>query len=80
MERTQPNRGLSSDAQAERHFGDTGDSRIDPLSDAKGPGYHTRFDRGDIIGANNWNRAPANGAIAIGDVFAVAAQFGASRR
>jgi hypothetical protein len=58
------------------HFGDTGDSGIDPLSDASGAGYHTRFDRGDIIGANDWNRAPADGAVTIGDIFAVAAQFG----
>ena len=58
------------------HFGGTGDPGIDPLSDASGAGYHTRFDRGDIIGPNNWNRAPADGAITIGDIFAVAAQFG----
>ena len=58
------------------HFGDTGDAGIDPLSDASGDGYHTRFDRGDQIGPNSWNRAPANGAITIEDIFAVAAQFG----
>jgi subtilisin family serine protease len=58
------------------HFGDTGDPGIDPLSDASGAGYHTRFDRGDQIGQNSWNRAPADGSVTIGDIFAVAAQFG----
>ena len=58
------------------NLGDTGGAGIDPLSDASGAGYHTRFDRGDIIGANNWNRAPADGSVVIGDIFAVAAQFG----
>ena len=58
------------------HFGDTGDAGIDPLSDASGDGYHTRFDRGDQTGPNSWNRAPADGSITIGDIFAVAAQFG----
>ena len=58
------------------HFGDAGDSGIDPLSDANGAGYHTRFDRGDQIGPNSWNRAPPDGSITIGDIFAVAAQFG----
>ena len=32
--------------------------------------------RGDIIGENTWNRAPADGSITGGDIFAVAAQFG----
>ena len=58
------------------HFGDTGDSGIAPLSDASGAGYHTRFDRGDQIGQNSWNRAPADGSVTITDIFAVAAQFG----
>ena len=58
------------------HFGDTGDPGIDPLSDASGAGYHTRFDRGDLIGPHNWNRAPADGAVTIEDIVAVASQFG----
>ena len=40
-------------------------------------GYHRAYDRGPIIGPNNWNRAPADGAINIvDDVMGVAAQFG----
>ena len=58
------------------HFGDTGDPGIDPLSDASGAGYHTRFDRGEQIGLKSWNRAPPDGAVTITDIFAVAAQFG----
>ena len=58
------------------HFGDTGDPGIDLLSDASGAGYHTRFDRGDQTGPNSWNRAPADGSVTIGDIFAIAAQFG----
>ena len=39
--------------------------------------YHAAYDRGSIIGANNWNRAPADGAINIvDDILGVAAQFG----
>jgi len=56
-------------------FGQAGDSGIDPLSDASGAGYHTRYDRGPQIGANIWNRGPADGAVALGDVFAIAGQF-----
>jgi hypothetical protein len=58
-------------------FGTTGiSSLIDPLSQPPESGYHTAYDRGLQTGANSWNRAPADGAISIEDVFAVAAQFG----
>ena len=40
-------------------------------------GYHAAFDRGVIIGANNWERAPADGTINItDDILGVAFQFG----
>ena len=40
---------------------------------------HAAFDRGLVIGANNWDRAPADGAINIpDDILGVAAQFGHS--
>lgn len=39
-------------------------------------GYHPAFDRGGQAGANVWNQAPADGAITITDIFAVAGQFG----
>ena len=45
-----------------------------PVSDS---GYHAGFDRGPVIGPNNWNRAPADGAINIpDDIIGVAVQFG----
>ena len=60
-------------------FGATGDPGGDPLvSPPDAPAYHTAYDRGEQTGANSWNRAPADGAITIEDVFAVAAQFGHS--
>ena len=58
-------------------FGSVGDPTIDPLSGPPpAPAYHTRFDRGGQIGANGWNVAPPDGAIAITDFFALLAQFG----
>ena len=49
---------------------------IAPVSDA---GYHAGFDRGPIVGPNDWDRAPPDGAINIpDDVFGVAVQFGHS--
>jgi hypothetical protein len=58
-------------------FGATGDSGIDPLSAPPAePAYHPAFDRGDQIGDNLWNLGPADGAVALTDVFAIAAQFG----
>ena len=40
-------------------------------------GYHPAFDRGGIIGPNNWDRAPADGSINIlDDILGVAFQFG----
>ena len=45
-----------------------------PVSDS---GYHAAFDRGPVIGPNNWDRAPADGAINIpDDILGVAVQFG----
>ena len=59
-------------------FGATGDPGGDPLAGPipPAPGYHTAFDRGDQVGDNSWNRAAADGAITIGDIVAVALQFG----
>ena len=56
--------------------GAPGDPLAGPIPAA--PAYHAAFDRGGQQGANIWNQAPADGAIAIADVFAVAAQFGHS--
>ena len=66
---------LSNIFQVANRFGQAGDSGIDPLSDASGAGYHTRYDRGPQAGANIWNTGPADGAVALSDVFAIAAQF-----
>lgn len=42
-------------------------------------GYHAAYDSGPVIGANNWDRAPADGAINIpDDTLGVAQQFGRS--
>ena len=60
----------------------TAQNKEDALAAALTPpvsaaGYHAAFDRGPVIGANNWNRAPADGAINIpDDILGVAAQFG----
>ncbi|MCH7484941.1 MAG: hypothetical protein IIA90_07340 [Chloroflexi bacterium] len=43
------------------------------LSPAPASGYHAGYDRSEAEGKLS---GPANGAITIGDVFAVAAQFG----
>ncbi|MEE9212801.1 MAG: flexitail domain-containing putative surface protein, partial [Phycisphaeraceae bacterium] len=61
-------------------FGATGDPGGDPLAAPipAAPAYHAAFDRGGQDGANTWNQAPADGAITIGDIFAVAGQFGHS--
>ena len=45
-----------------------------PVDDA---GYHAGYDRGPIIGANTWDRAPPDASINIvDDILGVAAQFG----
>ena len=60
----------------------TAQSKEDALAAALTPpasssGYHAAFDRGPVIGPNNWNRAPADGAINIpDDILGVAVQFG----
>ena len=42
-------------------------------------GYHIAYDRGSVIGANNWDRAPADGTINIvDDILGTAFQFGHS--
>ena len=42
-------------------------------------GYHPAYDRGLVIGANNWNRAGPDGSINIvDDILGVAQQFGHS--
>ena len=57
-------------------------SKAQALADALTPpvntnGYHAAFDRGAIIGANNWDRAPADGTInVVNDILGVAFQFG----
>ncbi|MGB2695339.1 MAG: flexitail domain-containing putative surface protein [Dehalococcoidia bacterium] len=58
-------------------FGKTGSPAIDPLSNASGTGYHTRYDRGGpIMGQNAWNLRPPNGSITIADIVNVVGQFG----
>ena len=59
-------------------FGAVGDGGGDPLAGPipAAPAYHAAFDRGGQVGDNAWNQAPADGSITIGDVFAVAGQFG----
>ena len=54
-----------------------GDASIDPLTSPPGTGYHPAYDRGLIVGENNWNRAPADGAITVqDDILGVAQQYG----
>lgn len=59
-------------------FGATGNPNIDPLSDASGQGYHTRYDRGPTQGPDPWDLTPPDGGVALTDVFAASAQFGHS--
>jgi hypothetical protein len=59
-------------------FNATGDPEIDPLSVPPPAGYHTAYDRGELIGPYPWNVAAADGSIAITDTFSVIAQFGHS--
>jgi hypothetical protein len=60
-------------------FGGTGNPAIDPLSPpAPPPAYHTRFDRGPLVGPDQWDLGPADGAISGPDFFALLAQFGHS--
>jgi hypothetical protein len=54
--------------------GTPGDPLAGPIPPA--PAYHSAFDRGAVIGANNWTRGPADGFIVLEDIFAVAQQFG----
>jgi len=56
-------------------FGATGDNTTDPFSAPPASGYHTAFDR-TKTGPGSTELGPADGAVAIGDIFAVAAQFG----
>ena len=50
---------------------------IDPLSPVPPPpAYHTRFDRGVVLGPNLWNLGPPDGAIALGDMLSLLVQFG----
>ena len=57
-------------------------SKAQALADALAPpvaatGYHAAYDRGPIIGENNWDRAPADGTInVVHDVLGVASQYG----
>ena len=46
----------------------------EPVDDTS---YHPAFDRGPVIGANHWDRAPADGAINVpDDILGIAQQFG----
>ena len=54
--------------------GTPGDPKIPPVTVT---GYHTQGDRsGALAGSNAWNLKPPDGAIVIGDIGAVVAQFG----
>jgi Calcineurin-like phosphoesterase len=58
-------------------FGATGDTGIDPLSAPPDPpAYHTAYDRGGPAGADPWDLAMADGAIAGPDFFSMLGQFG----
>ena len=60
-------------------FGTTGDPGIHPLSTPPATGYHTAFDRSPLdLDGGPWNLGPADGAVIIGDIGAVVAQFGHS--
>ena len=67
---------------ASRFGPDDGSDGIDEFSDPlspppPAPAYHPAFDRGPVIGANNWDRAPADGAINVpDDILGTATQFG----
>ena len=60
----------------------TPSSKEDALAAALTPpvddtSYHAAYDRGPVIGANNWERAPADGSINVpNDILGIAAQFG----
>jgi hypothetical protein len=57
-------------------FGAAGDPNGDPLSPPPpAPAYHTAYDRAQSLPLP-WSSAPADGAIAATDVFAMLAQFG----
>ena len=57
-------------------------SKSDALAQALVPptdvrSYHPAYDRGPIVGPNNWDRAPPDGAInMVNDILGVAVQFG----
>lgn len=59
------------------HFGQLGNPATNVLSNAAGPGYHTRFDRGGAApGGDRWDLIAPDGAIALSDVLDAAVQFG----
>ena len=67
---------ISDILRVARRFG-PGASSGDLLSPAPPSGYHPGYDRGLQVGANDWNRAPADGVINIADdILVVAGQFG----
>ena len=60
-----------------QRFGAVGDPTIDPLSEPPpAPVYHTRFDRGPVVGQHPWDLGPPDGAIALTDVLSLLGQFG----
>ncbi|MGB2694874.1 MAG: penicillin acylase family protein [Dehalococcoidia bacterium] len=61
-----------------KHFGQSGNRGIDPLSDASNPAvYHTRFDRNYAAsGSDPWDLRGPDGAIVVGDLFGSVIQFG----
>ncbi|MCH8901998.1 MAG: hypothetical protein IIC88_06835, partial [Chloroflexi bacterium] len=57
--------------------GSVGDPAIDPLSEPPPPpAYHTRFDRGAVIGPELWNLGPPNGSIGFTDFLRLIGQSG----
>lgn len=54
-----------------------GDDTIDPLSSPPPPpDYHTRYDRGAVIGDSLWNLGPPNGSIGFSDFQSLTVQSG----
>ena len=65
------------------HFGPgVAPTKAEALAQALTPptstsGYHASYDRGPIIGANSWDRAPPDGTISVvNDLLGIAVQFG----
>jgi hypothetical protein len=68
--------GLADIAEEVERFGASGDPATDPLSPVPTEGYHSAYDRGELMGPNAWNLAPPNGSISVGDIVGLVVQFG----